>query len=366
MELQREIEALARETAGAVSRTEKQYDRSTGKVSDVTRVIITDTQAANKSIENIERGLANTVQVMEGVQGTYKDLASSAKANMEVIQNNFDELGKAADEFGQRFQKAVDENVIGALRNFNTELEKLVSTGIQDVYFELKHNLEETEQKAKDLRAHLLSLSEPRDIVLTDSKVDSATEKIKKLRDEVEELRKGKTDVKVESPSADQVMRKFEQINRFKFQTKYVDVVYREKKNLGGPVMGFSRGGNVPGSGSGDTVPAMLTPKEYVQPVPAVEKYGVGFMEALRRRLIPKEAIDAIMQNKRKTTITKPSVSFNTGGSVSSRSSSSSTPTNFGTLTLAVGNDTFPVQAPIDVMEQLSLSIRRKRLARGN
>jgi len=44
---------------------------------------------------------------------------------------------------------------------------------------------------------------------------------------------------------------------------------------------GFATGGSIPGSGSGDTVPAMLTPGEFVMKKSAVDKYGVGFMRGI-------------------------------------------------------------------------------------
>jgi hypothetical protein len=52
-------------------------------------------------------------------------------------------------------------------------------------------------------------------------------------------------------------------------------------------------GGRVPGfspNSRADNIPAMLTANEYVQPVDVVRHYGVGFMDALRRKEIPKYA----------------------------------------------------------------------------
>lgn len=45
--------------------------------------------------------------------------------------------------------------------------------------------------------------------------------------------------------------------------------------------IGFSSGGRVPGAGSGDTVPAWLTPGEYVIPADTVRKYGSSFFANL-------------------------------------------------------------------------------------
>lgn len=46
-------------------------------------------------------------------------------------------------------------------------------------------------------------------------------------------------------------------------------------------LLGFAGGGSVPGSGSGDTVPAMLTPGEFVVKKSVVGKLGTGFFEWL-------------------------------------------------------------------------------------
>jgi hypothetical protein len=51
----------------------------------------------------------------------------------------------------------------------------------------------------------------------------------------------------------------------------------------GGPVRGHSP------TRTADNIPAMLTAQEFVQPVNSVKYYGVGFMEALRKRKIRRE-----------------------------------------------------------------------------
>ena len=56
----------------------------------------------------------------------------------------------------------------------------------------------------------------------------------------------------------------------------------------------LAAGGEVNGSSpttTADNIPAMLTAGEYVQPVNAVKHYGLGVMEALRQRAIPKNVL---------------------------------------------------------------------------
>lgn len=47
--------------------------------------------------------------------------------------------------------------------------------------------------------------------------------------------------------------------------------------------LGLNAGGPVPGVGTTDTVPAMLTPGEYVMTRQTVDKFGLGFMDALNQ-----------------------------------------------------------------------------------
>ena len=48
-----------------------------------------------------------------------------------------------------------------------------------------------------------------------------------------------------------------------------------------GNIMGYNKGGKVPGSGTGDTVPAMLTPGEFVMSKCAVDKIGVDNLKEM-------------------------------------------------------------------------------------
>ena len=47
---------------------------------------------------------------------------------------------------------------------------------------------------------------------------------------------------------------------------------------------GFNKGGKVPGSGTGDTVPAMLTPGEFVMSKGAVDQIGVDNLMAMNKQ----------------------------------------------------------------------------------
>jgi hypothetical protein len=72
-------------------------------------------------------------------------------------------------------------------------------------------------------------------------------------------------------------------INNLKDKVVKVTVDYTENRKAGGLIgQKFDSGGSVPGSGSEDTVPAMLTPGEFVMPKNRVAQFGVDFMESIR------------------------------------------------------------------------------------
>jgi len=60
-------------------------------------------------------------------------------------------------------------------------------------------------------------------------------------------------------------------------------------QTIAGPPKGMALGGEVEGPSGIDKVPARLTRGEFVEPLNAVNYYGKGVMEAIRRRAIPKE-----------------------------------------------------------------------------
>jgi TP901 family phage tail tape measure protein len=55
------------------------------------------------------------------------------------------------------------------------------------------------------------------------------------------------------------------------------------RNSEGGPIRHFAAGGHVPGSGGGDTIPAMLSAGEFVMSRPAVQSIGVGNLSAMNK-----------------------------------------------------------------------------------
>ena len=85
----------------------------------------------------------------------------------------------------------------------------------------------------------------------------------------------------------------------------------------------LAAGGEVQGhspNDSSDNIPIWATAKEFMQPVSAVKYYGKNFMEAIRKRAIPKEIFQNLTMPIAPTIL--PSYAYATGGSVSSPSKS--------------------------------------------
>lgn len=67
----------------------------------------------------------------------------------------------------------------------------------------------------------------------------------------------------------------------------------------GGLIQGFADGGPVrgPGTGTSDSIPARLSNGEFVQPANSTSHYGADFMEAIRRRALPRNAVRGLLDN---------------------------------------------------------------------
>jgi hypothetical protein len=67
------------------------------------------------------------------------------------------------------------------------------------------------------------------------------------------------------------------------YATGFASNIGSQKKNGGGKIMQFARGGIVPGQGNSDTVPAMLMPGEFVIRKKAVETIGTDNLHKMNK-----------------------------------------------------------------------------------
>ena len=116
----------------------------------------------------------------------------------------------------------------------------------------------------------------------------------------------------------------------------------------------MAAGGRVPGSGTGDTVPAWLTPGEFVTRKASVAKYGTGLFQALNSGAIPRGffrglgfALGGLVETPR---------GFAAGGLAMAGASSGRN------VTLVFGSQSFPMSADDDVVDRLASSANRARM----
>ena len=89
--------------------------------------------------------------------------------------------------------------------------------------------------------------------------------------------------------------------------------------DIAGGAFPMARGGRVPGSGSGDTVPAMLTPGEFVNSLPSVRYYGADLFRALNARLLPRNLFSGYALGGLVDALHRPVRGFADGGMVNAR-----------------------------------------------
>jgi len=90
--------------------------------------------------------------------------------------------------------------------------------------------------------------------------------------------------------------------------------------DIAGGAAPYARGGRVPGSGSGDTVPAMLTPGEFVNSLPSVRYYGADLFRALNARLLPRNLFSGYAVGGLVDALHRPVRGFADGGMVATSS----------------------------------------------
>jgi len=128
--------------------------------------------------------------------------------------------------------------------------------------------------------------------------------------------------------------------------------------STGGSTAEYQTGGRVGGQGSGDIVPAMLEPGEFVSPKSTVKEYGLNFFEALRKKLISKEKVQSLlhgMQSGGFVTNSRPQVQkMQSGGQIQS--------SKLHTINLNINNKSHILYGEENVVDTLVKTLRRNQL----
>ena len=141
-------------------------------------------------------------------------------------------------------------------------------------------------------------------------------------------------------------------IERLRDKTVTITTRYVSK---GSAPTGYNKGGEIPGVGDSDTHPAILTPGEFVLRKAAVRKYGTQLLHMMNNMVAPLPNMFSSMMSKVPIPSIAPMALATEGPPIA--------PVNMGTLNLQVGNESFPVQAPISVLNELNTTLRRMRKA---
>jgi TP901 family phage tail tape measure protein len=261
------------------------------------------------------------------------------------LTEKINELSEKFKEFELLFNEA-DLSVTVSFKSGEGEEAKSLTEVMGDIIEEFKKFAEELSEKPIEVRVEFLGSEGGEGIKPFSEKLDDIAKAFKEFKEKLEEVIKIYLEAKEAIETLTAIIKLHENIPKETTSTHTVNVVgldllaqaiaYHKElhgkhtqsthtiivrkvggKNAGGliddaDVQGYATGGfipegrfqrkrgQIPGRGTQDDVPAMLTKGEFVQPVSTVDYYGKGFMEALRHKMIPKDMIPQ----------------FNTGGSV--------------------------------------------------
>ena len=137
--------------------------------------------------------------------------------------------------------------------------------------------------------------------------------------------------------------------NSYSDGTNYVDP---RKLAAGGPVKG-------PGSSTSDSIPALLSNNEFVQPAKATSYYGEEFMEKLRNLQIPVEAVRSIGD------VSHASVSGNSGADALANAIKSATGEDLRPVTLNIAGASFSGKASDKSIDTFRSSLAMQALKTG-
>jgi len=157
-------------------------------------------------------------------------------------------------------------------------------------------------------------------------KSEETVNKLQGVSEELQALQKQDKSLQIETNSPE-VIAEIEQIqaalDNIKDKTVTVNIVKKESSetamNTGGHVTKYAEGGHVFGTPGIDKIRAWLTNNEFVQPVSSVFKYGVDFMEGIRKKVFPIENVKFILaagKQKLKKIFTQNEKKYYNGGYV--------------------------------------------------
>lgn len=219
-------------------------------------------ESLDESIDRIQERYERQVQdANDNYARQVDDANQNYQRQMQDISDNLAKLGvDNAETIDELIQRAMDSGLDGIIAR--AELMKGVMADVA--------------QSMGDSFSDMMSMAD-REFLKSAQIYSEASEEMKAL---IERDRPGGSEAydardRPDRPGGDQA-----------FLTKGEIQEYQSKAPGARTTIKLALGGEVPGSGNQDTVPAMLTPGEFVQPVDVVNHYGIEFMEALRDKKV--------------------------------------------------------------------------------
>jgi len=251
---------IAKEEAAAVIQAEEHV--ASTKMSYYDKTLARAQQSAKEAYA-VEQELAN--KIIELTRSIALEKMSDEDKIREIKRRGMSEQAQEADKTKQVVEKVAQAKELAA--KGDEESSKLAVKAAEDA-----KNLASS---LKDGGAAVKLYTEAAEVKL--SVQEKEIESTKKLQEEVQKLAKETPTVKVDSDiqeaesKLEEIKKKMQELDG---KTSTVKVNVQQNGNVGansggfiGAIMGrshFADGGAVPGTGDSDTVPAMLTPQEFV------------------------------------------------------------------------------------------------------
>lgn len=327
----------------AVNKVNESIDKLKNKVQEQTydlKVSIVDEESGEELRSVIDKTNEKINKFGEDINGKKSSLLITFEGEGSAVLPLSEKIAEMAAKFEEFKKKIAESSGYGVVVNFQGQ--------VQDGPVPLTDAINSVQAQITSL-LELANSSKP--VVTLD--ITPAMTVLQELMAKIQELVKDWVfTVKANVYGKDDVDALRQSIDRLKDKTVTITTNYVSKGQ--GPT-GYNKGGEIPGVGNTDTHPAILTPGEFVVRKSAVQKYGSHFFHMLNNMVSPiPSMLGSVMSSFKMPQVSVPALaSAGTGQELA----------NMGTLNLQIGNESFPVQAPINVLNQLNTTLRRMKKA---
>ncbi|MFL1427132.1 MULTISPECIES: LAGLIDADG family homing endonuclease [unclassified Nocardiopsis] len=285
-ELNAQLDALGERLAqGEI--TQDQYDKEYRLIAQVRGAIQGENAAINEAAGSYRRktdAMGEAEEAQEGVNQAMLDGAFLAR-DLKTALDNLTGTTVGVTQAESDFQAAIDSATEAATENgatldLNTEAGRANESALRTLRDTINSNTEAVRLNDGSVQEQIATAARGREEFVRVARQMGLT------ADEAEDL----ADEYLGIPS--DVRTAIEVNSRGVWSTQpFQNSSHMSPSN--GQSQFYAEGGSVhgPGTATSDSIPAWLSDGEFVQPTHVVDHYGVGFMEALRHKQIPKNAI---------------------------------------------------------------------------